>query len=87
MAIDLIIFTDIRKAGKRLFFIRSANLLKLFFKPLSDELSGRIGVCTLNRNEVRAFLEKTVKTLYSLRLKNARDLRRKQSVFLEYFRQ
>jgi hypothetical protein len=57
---DLVIFTDIGKAGKRLFFIRGANLLKLFFKPLSDELSGRIGVCALDRNEVRAFLEKTV---------------------------
>jgi hypothetical protein len=33
MAIDLVIFTDIGKAGKRLFFIRGANLLKLFFKP------------------------------------------------------
>jgi hypothetical protein len=58
MAIDLVIFTDIGKAGKRLFFIRGANLLKLFFKPLSDELSGRIGVCALDRNEVRAFWKK-----------------------------
>jgi len=100
MAIDVIIFTDIRKAGKRLFFIRGADLLKLFFKPLSDQLSGRVGICALNCNKVRAFLEKngnpayvlqtekkTVKILYSLRLKNARDLRQQRSVFLYDFRQ
>lgn len=58
MAIDLIIFTDIGKPSKRLFFIRGANLLKLFFKPLSDELSGRIGVCALDRNQVGPFWKK-----------------------------
>lgn len=58
MAIDVIIFTDISKAGQRLFFIHGADLLKLFFKPLSGELSGRIGVRALDRNEVWAFLKK-----------------------------
>lgn len=87
MTIDLTIFTDIGKASKRLFFIRGADLLELFFEPLGDELCSRIGVCAFDCYEVWAFWKKqysgisapekgdTVKILYSWRLKNARNLR------------